>query len=111
MSHHGIAHTSRAAELLDKAAGYPSEAVRLGDGLPSGVFTLRAVEPRRTDEGEFLPVTAEIEAVMQRGALRLTGQERAELEQALSSARTMPPPSAAARVKEAENDRPTPRNR
>ena len=93
MSGHGITHTSRAAELLDKAAGYPSEAVRLGDGRPSGVFTLRAVEPRSTDEGEFLPVTAEIEAVMQRGALRLTGQERAELQQAINAARTMPPPT------------------
>lgn len=114
MSHHGVPpseNLARVAALADKAAGYPSEAVFLGSGLPSGVFTVRAVEPRRTDEGEFLPVTAELEAVMQRGALRLTGQERAELEQALSSARTMPPPSAAARVKEAENDRPTPRNR
>lgn len=93
MSDRGIAHTARTAELLDKAAGYPSEAVRLGDGRPSGVFTMRAVEPRRTDDGEFLPVTPEVEAVMQRGALRLTGQERAELQQAINAARTMPPPA------------------
>lgn len=93
MSRHGITHTPRVAALADKAAGYPSEAVRLGDGRPSGVFTLRAVEPVETVDGAFYPVTAEIEAVMQRGAPLLTGPERAELQQAINAARTIPPPA------------------
>lgn len=94
MSHHGIPATenlARVAALADKAAGYPSEAVFLGSRLPSGVFTRRLAETIETEDGTFYPVTAEIEAVMQRGAPRLTGQERAELQQAINAARTMPP--------------------
>lgn len=105
MSHHGVPpseNLARVAALADKAAGYPSEAVFLGSGLPSGVFTLRLTETVETDEGAFYPVPAELEAVMQRGAPRLTGQERAELQQAINAARTMPPranPQAAIRGK------------
>lgn len=103
MSHHGVPpseNLARVAALADKAAGYPSEAVRLGDGRPSGVFTLRLAEPVETDEGAFYPVPAELEAVMQRGAQRLTGEERAELHQAINAARMVPPranPQAAVR--------------
>lgn len=94
MSHHRIPATeniARVATLADKAAGYPSEAVFLGSGLPSGVFTVRLAETVETDEGTFYPVPAELEAVMSRGAPLLTGQERAELQQAINAARTMPP--------------------
>lgn len=105
MSHHGVPPSediARVAALADKAAGYPSEAVFLGSGQPSGVLTLRLAEPVETDEGAFYPVPVELEAVMQRGAPLLTGPERAELQQAINAARTMPPranPQAAVRGK------------
>ena len=98
MSHHGVPasqNLARVAALADKAAGYPSEAVFLGSRLPSGVFTLRLAETVETEDGDFYPVPVELEAVMQRGAPRLTGQERAELQQAINAARTMPPPRLA----------------
>lgn len=75
--------SARTLALINKATGYPSEAVRLGDGRPSGVFTLRAVEPVEDEQGSRYPITAEIEAVMASGASRLTSSERQELESVL----------------------------
>lgn len=95
----------RLATLADKAAGYPARSVLLGDGSPSEHWTLRLAEPVETDDGEFYPVPAELEAAMQRGAPTLTAQERAELQAALSQARPIQ------LSPEAPNDRITPRTR
>lgn len=108
MSRNGVpanGNLQRIAALADKATGYPSEAVRLGDGRPSGVFTLRAADPIETDEGLYYPITRELERVIQRGAPLLTAQERAELGQAITTARPIP------QRPETPNDRITPRNR
>lgn len=79
--------SARTLELIDKAAGYPSEAVYLEDGRPAGIYTLRAVEPVEDEQGvSRYPITAEIEAVMASGATRLTSSERQELESVLRAA-------------------------
>lgn len=81
--------SARTLALINKATGYPSEAVRLADGRPAGIYTLRAVEPVEDEQGiSRYPITAEIEAVMASGASRLTSSERQELESAL---RATPP--------------------
>lgn len=97
MSRNGVPANSNAlqrlAELADKAAGYPAEAVFLGTGQPSGVFTLRAAEPIEEEDGTIVyPVTEELERVLSRGAQRLTPSERSELEQHVAQARPIREP-------------------